>query len=519
MTTPTPPPTTEHANTWGNNIAKITFLSLTILLFLTAVYLVRGELDAIILGILLGTILAPMHRHVLRITQKVNTFFRRVFRIRPPKDAEQLRLYEAKVSDQVRWHAAIVSVTLAFLIIVIPLGLFLIQIAKQGVSTLQTTANWLDRELPKKVPRLIEEINNHELSRRIFHDLQLFTVTAETEVNDQTINQLLPLVPEVAKTTALSAPEPQSSDGAEEDENNAADLEDQETPATESENETTSQPTVTATTPREAIPQESPAGADVSLDDKDDSAPLRQPEATFSTSPKERITPKIDPQRATEFLTNVSRNLLTEILKILFAVISKTWVTVFNFFLMFFVMFFVFYDGENIMNYVRSISPLGPKEEQQLLQQIKAVSSTLVVSILGTASCQAMVAMVIFWIVDIPALFWGVMLGMCSIIPFVGTTLIWVPITIYFFATGQTWQACFVLATCAIIVANLDNFLRPLLMKKSGKTGMSYLALFFAILGGLQTFGLIGIIYGPLIFGLCAICLLIFRTQFKKKTQ
>ena len=54
-------------------------------------------------------------------------------------------------------------------------------------------------------------------------------------------------------------------------------------------------------------------------------------------------------------------------------------------------------------------------------------------------------------------------------------------------------------------------------MKKGGDTGMSYPALFFAILGGLQTFGVVGIIYGPLIMGICGVCLLIFSTRLKRK--
>ncbi|MBP5299768.1 MAG: AI-2E family transporter [Victivallales bacterium] len=218
----------------------------------------------------------------------------------------------------------------------------------------------------------------------------------------------------------------------------------------------------------------------------------------------------------TGFLVNTSRNLFSGALKLLGKVLSKTWLTVFNFFLMLFVMFFVFYDGQNIMKYARDSIPLGAEEQQQVLQRIKEVSSSIAFSIFGTALCQAIVAMIIFRIVGIPALFWGSMLGMCSIIPFVGTSLIWVPATLYLFATGQIWQACVMLAG-GLLVANIDNVLRPFLMKKGGKTGMSYLVLFFAILGGLQTFGLVGVIYGPLIFGICGICLLLFSTQFKKE--
>ena len=445
-------PTSPHhpeQKTWASNIAKGAFLSLTVILFCTAIYLIRAELDAIILGLLLAGVLTPMHKRVHRQVAKLDNAIRqRLFRFKMPQDPAKRKLHEIKVKNQIRRRAAIISVVLVFLVIVIPLSIFVTQLAKQGISTLRSAAIWLEKELPQKVPRAIEEINRHELTRKIFHDLQFFSVTAE--VSEE--NGVLPQVPQ---TTA----------------------DEEEAPA--------------------------------------DSSSDNIPEPLLSELPDEEL-PVIDSQRVTSVLVNASRNLLSWFLKMFHKVLSKTWLTVFNFFLMLFVMFFVFYDGENIMNYAHGIIPLGSEEQRLVLQRIKEVSSSIAFSIFGTALCQALLAMIIFRIVGIPALFWGSMLGMCSIIPLVGTTLIWIPATIYLFATGQVWQGWFVLVTCGLLVAQIDNILRPFLMKKTGKTGMSYLVLFFAILGGLQTFGLIGIIYGPLIFGICGICLLIFSTQFKK---
>ncbi|MBQ7649589.1 MAG: AI-2E family transporter, partial [Victivallales bacterium] len=107
----------------------------------------------------------------------------------------------------------------------------------------------------------------------------------------------------------------------------------------------------------------------------------------------------------------------------------------------------------------------------------------------------------------------------CSVIPFVGTGLVWVPVTLYLFITEQYGAAAFILVFCGGIVANIDSIIRPFLMKHGGKTGMSYMVLFFSIMGGLQTFGLIGIIYGPIIMGMCGICVLIFSTHFKHSRQ
>ncbi|MBR4518507.1 MAG: AI-2E family transporter [Victivallales bacterium] len=447
-------PHQHEQSAWASNIAKGAFLSLTVILFCAAIYLIRAELDAIILGILLAGVLTPMHKRVLRQMAKFDTFIRqRVLHLKPPVDMAKRKLYEAKVQSQIRQRSAIVSVALVFLIIVIPASVFFSQLAKQGVSSLRSAMIWLEQELPHQVPKAIEEINRHELTRKIFHDLQFFSVAAEETETAEALQQLLPMTVEDSKDSPAT------------DEKDAPTVKDTE---------------------------------DIHLPDTTEELPV------------------IDSQRVTSVLVKASRNILSGTLKLFLKVLSKTWLTVFNFFLMLFVMFFVFYDGENIMSYARKIIPLGHDEQQQVLQRIREVSSSITFSIFGTALCQALLAMVIFRIVGIPALFWGSMLGMCSIIPMVGTTLIWIPATIYLFATGQIWQGWFVLCACGLVVAQIDNILRPFLMKKAGKTGMSYLVLFFSILGGLQTFGLIGIVYGPLIFGICGICLLLFSTQFKR---
>jgi predicted PurR-regulated permease PerM len=167
---------------------------------------------------------------------------------------------------------------------------------------------------------------------------------------------------------------------------------------------------------------------------------------------------------------------------------------------------------------VRDISPFSDKVQEQFLDRISEVSRAVLFGILGTALVQSLIAMIIFRIVNIPALLWGSLLGMCSLIPFIGTSLVWIPITIYFLLIGQPLKAVFVLFGCGGLVANVDNFMRPAFIC-GGRTGMSYIVLFCSLLGGLQTFGLAGVVYGPLISGLCALCLYIFGTQYKNRTM
>ncbi len=243
-------------------------------------------------------------------------------------------------------------------------------------------------------------------------------------------------------------------------------------------------------------------------------AERQPPQVSLPAPPQPKPTAK--PMDLNQLPALLARRAMGALWRAVLSVLSRTWLTIFNFFIMLFVMYHIFHDGEEILAYFRSITPLGDDTQKQVSRRIREVSRAVCFSIFGTACTQALLSMIVFRIVGIPALFWGVVLGFCSIIPFVGTGLVWVPATVYLFLTGQTWHAVFLLVACGGLVANIDSLVRPLLMKQGGNTGMSYMVLFFSILGGLQTFGLVGILYGPLIVGICGICLLIFSTQFKK---
>ena len=104
-------------------------------------------------------------------------------------------------------------------------------------------------------------------------------------------------------------------------------------------------------------------------------------------------------------------------------------------------------------------------------------------------------------------------MGFASFIPVVGTALIWIPAATYLFLTGDTTWAIFLTVYCVAIVGSIDNLLRPLLMQ--GSAGMNTLMIFFSLLGGIQLFGLIGLIYGPLIFAITIVLFNIYDEEFK----
>ena len=192
-------------------------------------------------------------------------------------------------------------------------------------------------------------------------------------------------------------------------------------------------------------------------------------------------------------------------------VFGNLFINVMNILIAIFAMFYAFRDGPRMLEYVTGMLPLKSTHEKAILSQIRNISQAIVVGSFLTAVSQALVAMVALKIVGIPTLFWGLLIGIASLIPIVGTALIWVPLVTYLYLKGEIWQATFLFIWCAVAVGSIDNFLRPFFMK--GKSGMSTIVLFFALLGGLQVYGAMGLIYGPLIFGICAVLLFIYRME------
>ncbi|MFB3105895.1 MAG: AI-2E family transporter, partial [Pseudomonadales bacterium] len=103
-----------------------------------------------------------------------------------------------------------------------------------------------------------------------------------------------------------------------------------------------------------------------------------------------------------------------------------------------------------------------------------------------------------FWIVGINGyIFWGVIMGLLSVIPFIGPIIIWLPVAAFMMVSGDYWQAGYLAAWFWIVVASVDNVLRPRLV--GSDTQMPDVLVLLTTIGGLFMFGAIGLIVGPLI--------------------
>jgi len=165
------------------------------------------------------------------------------------------------------------------------------------------------------------------------------------------------------------------------------------------------------------------------------------------------------------------------------------------------VLFFLLRDSAYFAQSVRQISPLSDVEEHLFVERFRVVTQATVVGNVATAAAQGVLSAVIFWIIGLPSpILWGSLTALLSLVPVVGTALIWIPWTIYLFAMGSVGRAVAFMLLQIVVVGGIDNVLRPLLIE--GRVKMHTLVVFFSILGGIGYFGILGILIGPLVFAI-----------------
>jgi predicted PurR-regulated permease PerM len=171
-------------------------------------------------------------------------------------------------------------------------------------------------------------------------------------------------------------------------------------------------------------------------------------------------------------------------------------------------LFFFLRDGESILAGVGRVLPLTAEETDRLLAR---VTNTIRIAVYGRVFIgfvQGALGGVIFAIVGLPAaVFWGAVMSFLSILPMLGSFIVWIPACVYLLLTGH-WVAAVVVAVWGVAVINpVDNILYPVLV--GSRVGLHSLILFVAFVGGLVAFGPTGLILGPFVvavsFGLAEI--------------
>jgi len=164
-------------------------------------------------------------------------------------------------------------------------------------------------------------------------------------------------------------------------------------------------------------------------------------------------------------------------------------------------MFFLVRDWSTVRGGMGRILPFEPEQNARLMAITNDLVLASVTSTLAIAVIQAVIAGATFAILGIPgAVLWGAMIGFLALLPVMGATLVWLPAAVWLILSGSVTKGVILLLVGALILANVDNVIRPLLL--SGKSQVSTPVLMISLLGGLSAFGFIGIVIGPLVAAL-----------------
>ena len=184
-------------------------------------------------------------------------------------------------------------------------------------------------------------------------------------------------------------------------------------------------------------------------------------------------------------------------------------------FIMIFALFFMFRDGEEIVHGAKHLLPFDDDIQTDMLEESKELIFASVAVGLLVAVIQGVLGGISFAITGISSpIFWGALIGFFSLVPVVGSALLWVPAALWLGFNGHWGRALLVVVICGGVSTIADNIVRPMLLRN--RTRLNELLLFIGVLGGLEAFGLLGLVAGPTIV---AAAMGVFRVYMEHREE
>lgn len=218
-------------------------------------------------------------------------------------------------------------------------------------------------------------------------------------------------------------------------------------------------------------------------------------------------------------VSTLIKNFFQNSLSVLGGVYSSLANFIFTIFIMFFSLFFLFIDGKKLVKEIMKLSPLKDSYEKTLIRKFNSITYGVIIK--GTfliALIQGTIGVILFWATGVssPVLL-GILMAIASVIPYVGTGFIWVPVGIAMIIIGQLIPGLIILLVGALVIASVDNILSPKLI--GGGSKMHPLLILFSTLGGITLFGVTGFIIGPIVMSFFVVLLDIYSLEFKNQLE
>jgi len=193
-------------------------------------------------------------------------------------------------------------------------------------------------------------------------------------------------------------------------------------------------------------------------------------------------------------------------------IVKRTTSFIISLFLILLTTFFFFIDGKRVLEKLKLWSPLPNKYDAEIYKKFREMSYTTLISTFVTAAFQGVIGGIGFLIIGLPAFYPGLLIGFFSLIPYIGSMIIYVPIGIYLILTGDVYRGVYVLLWGSIIIGNSDNLIRAWILK--GKSKINPIFIIFSLMGGIALFGFWGLVLGPLILSLTVTIFHIYELEY-----
>jgi len=183
-----------------------------------------------------------------------------------------------------------------------------------------------------------------------------------------------------------------------------------------------------------------------------------------------------------------------------------------QFFVLFFVMFFFLRDADTIIDYLKNLLPFKENVREKFFIRFRSITNGVIYGVVLIGIIQGVSTGIGLWIFGVPQAFLLTLVAaIAAVLPFLGAWVVWVPVAITMIIQGNVTNGIILLVYGIIVVSFIDNLLRPDIIGK--KTEVNFIVVLLGMLGGIEIFGLIGFIIGPLIIDYLVIFIEFYRTQ------
>jgi predicted PurR-regulated permease PerM len=183
--------------------------------------------------------------------------------------------------------------------------------------------------------------------------------------------------------------------------------------------------------------------------------------------------------------------------------------------LAFFTLFFLFRDGRGVLRRMSVMTPLRPAQIERLTSEVGKTITASVYGGLAVAMAQGILTALAFWALGLASpILWGIAAAIFSFVPFIGSSIVWLPASLFLIVNGQWIKGLILLGWGAGVVGMADNVIRPYVI--SGQVKFHPLYIFFSLMGGVQAFGILGLFIGPVVVAIAQALFSLIREEIRE---